>query len=111
MATTPAPHTLKKMPVWRNDDEADEWLQNANLNDYDLGPAVPLVEWLERQEEPTLETLHSDLVNMGERLSELSDEVRSLKLAVQETRRSRRVPPVLKRTTQLTKKRRSLPTS
>ena len=53
-----------------------------------------LVEWLMRQEGPTLETLHSDLGHVLERLTELSDKVRTLEETVRElteTQRRRRV--------------------
>ena len=92
MAPTPTPTPLKKMPKWRDDDEADRWLQSANLNEYDLEGEL-LVDWLERQEGPTLETLHSDLGHIMECLTELSDEVRTLEQSVRElaeTQRSRR---------------------
>jgi hypothetical protein len=93
MASTPAPQRLKTMPRWRDDDEADRWLQSANLNEYDL-KGEPLVDWLERQEGPTVETLRSDLGQIIERLTELSNEVRTLEQSVRElaeTRSPRRV--------------------
>jgi hypothetical protein len=92
MASTPTPHTLKTMPRWRDDDEADRWLQSANLNEYDL-KGESLVDWLERQEGPTVETLHSDLGQIIECLTALSNEVRTLEQSVRElgeTQRRRR---------------------
>jgi len=92
MASTPTPRTLKTMPRWRDDDEADRWLQSANLNEYDL-KGEPLVDWLERQERPTVATLRSDLRKIIERLAELSNEVRTLDQSVRElgeTQRRRR---------------------
>jgi hypothetical protein len=93
MASTPTPQTLKTMPRWRDDDEADRWLQSANLNEYDL-KGEPLVDWLERQEGPTVATLRSDLGQIIERLAELSNDVRTLDRSVRElaeTQRRRRV--------------------
>ena len=30
---------LKKFPIWKNEEEADEWLTNADLSEYDLSDA------------------------------------------------------------------------
>jgi predicted DNA binding CopG/RHH family protein len=30
---------LKKFPLWKNEEEADEWLTNADLSEYDLSDA------------------------------------------------------------------------
>jgi hypothetical protein len=111
MATTPPTHPLKTpglktrplrtpplqtppgklMPTWRDDDEADAWLQSANLNEY--GPSLKgelLVEWLERQEGPTLETLQSQLTEVSERLADLVDEITALRRSVSELKATRR---------------------
>jgi hypothetical protein len=89
---TPAPRVKKPLPIWRDDDEADEWLQTANLNEYEFTGTL-LTDWLEQQEGPTLETLHSDLGHILKRLTELSVRVRSLEGTVRElseTQRRRR---------------------
>ena len=41
---------LKKIPRWTTDKAAEDWLQRANLADYDLSKAVPMAEFLEHAE-------------------------------------------------------------
>ena len=41
------PRRLKPWPKFRSDAEADQWLQNADLTEYDLETgALPFREWL-----------------------------------------------------------------
>ena len=49
MAATKA---LKQVPRWRSDEEAHEWLQSADLSEYDLADTESLVEWLQREAQP-----------------------------------------------------------
>jgi hypothetical protein len=86
----PTPQTFKKLPTWRDNNDADRSLQSADLNEYRL-EGEPLVECLERQEGPTLETLHADLGRVLERLTELSASVEELALELTKRERNRRV--------------------
>jgi hypothetical protein len=81
---------INKLPTWRDDNDAYRSLQSADLNEYRL-EAEPLVEPLERQEGPTLETLHADLGQVLERLNELSASVEELALDLTKRERNRRV--------------------
>ena len=47
-----ATKALKQVPNWRTDEEADRWLQEVNLADYDLGETESLIEWLRREASP-----------------------------------------------------------
>jgi predicted DNA binding CopG/RHH family protein len=41
----------KQIPKWKTDQEADEWLQSADLTQFDLGRGVPMGKWLLQYEQ------------------------------------------------------------